>query len=617
MADLAGASSMEVSAVTHSKQDTEVRNADGSTRVIKIPRGLKGLKQSPDYDKWMLAIAKAFDALLKHPKNKLVRVCDVLAAGHVIAPCVTALTNKTDPTTKMLREVDGYKARHAFDGARASKLKAARGMTSFEPTSSTTCPDMVFQMQVGHAAVERRRCTSMDLPNAYQTTSREESDAPPSHMHCPTMLPMYDADGELMCVEFGGTWTWGEQPAGRAFQKRLHRSLVEHGCVPAENVPCLYRKVAADGNDLVVSTIVDDLFVTEQDPSCEMTLALREHLTKEFGGCKMEHSPAAHAGYELYYDEEAGTISLSMAAKIEEAARQFIPDYAAGMSRKVANLPAGAKLRRMLDELRMAPADERAPKLNASQKTFQRVLGVMRFPEQRVYIGATKKLHHLAKVQAYPPPEAEVAAKAVLADMFDERFAMKTFGGQLIKGGDRMGDGLDARYRMGDGAPEELELIGDATHALDDSSVFALVLTMFGAEIAHPMKSIHMHIASSTEAEAFATGKAGELVEMAHEAARGMGIERSGPTFVGTDNKANAMVGSGHALPSRLRHCLRRYRTFTERVERREVMLGFVPDPENPSDFLTKWSTGEKVERSLAFCMNTRNSPKHPRDDRG
>jgi hypothetical protein len=174
--------------------------------------------------------------------------------------------------------------------------------------------------------------------------------------------------------------------------------------------------------------------------------------------------------------------------------------------------------------------------------------------------------------------------------------------------------GLDAKFKMGDGAPEELELLADASHTLDKSAVFALVLTMYGAEIAHVLKGVHMHIASSTEAEAYATGKAGELAEMAHEGARGIGIKLSGPTFVGTDNKANAMVGSGHALPSRLRHCLRRYRTFTERVERGEMVLGYVPDPENPSDFLTKWTTVDKNDRSVAYCMNARNAPKHPRE---
>ena len=86
------------------------------------------------------------------------------------------------------------------------------------------------------------------------------------------------------------------------------------------------------------------------------------------------------------------------------------------------------------------------------------------------------------------------------------------------------------------------------------------------------------------------------------------------PTFVGTDNKANALVGSGRATPSRLRHCLRRYKTFTERRARGEVELGYVPDPENPTDFMTKWVSAAKLEASLEYLCNTRNAVRHERD---
>jgi hypothetical protein len=266
--------------------------------------------------------------------------------------------------------------------------------------------------------------------------------------------------------------------------------------------------------------------------------------------------------------------------------------------------------------LAMAPAEDRALKLNRSQKNFQKILGRMRFPEQRVFIGAAKKLLHLSRVQAYPPPEAETAARAVLADMYDDRFMMKTFGGDLKNGAGRLRGHAAAEFKMADGAPVELELTGDASHELDARSVFTLLVTRYGASIGHVLKGIHMHIASSTEAEAFATGKGGELIDQAHAIERAFGIKSAEPTFVGTDNKANALVGSGKATPSRLRHCLRRYRTFTERVQRKEVSLGFVPDPENPSDFMTKWVSKDKLKKSLEYAMNLRNSPGHPRAPR-
>ena len=85
------------------------------------------------------------------------------------------------------------------------------------------------------------------------------------------------------------------------------------------------------------------------------------------------------------------------------------------------------------------------------------------------------------------------------------------------------------------------------------------------------------------------------------------GIPQRGPTFVGSDNKANALIASGVTLPSRSRHCLRRYLTFLQRLRRGEVEVGHVPDVENPSDFLTKWVPKDKSDLSLRYATNVRN----------
>ena len=43
-------------------------------------------------------------------------------------------------------------------------------------------------------------------------------------------------------------------------------------------------------------------------------------------------------------------------------------------------------------------------------------------------------------------------------------------------------------------------------------------------------------------------------------------------------NKANALVASGVGNASRMRHCLRRYNVMMQRVQRKQVQIGFVPD---------------------------------------
>ena len=100
---------------------------------------------------------------------------------------------------------------------------------------------------------------------------------------------------------------------------------------------------------------------------------------------------------------------------------------------------------------------------------------------------------------------------------------------------------------------------------------------------------MHLILDSSTESEAVATAKAGEIVTYACEILCAFGTPPTGPTFVGTDNKANALLASGKGLPSRLRHCLRRYHAFLRRVHRGECEISHVPDPENPADFMTKF----------------------------
>jgi hypothetical protein len=158
---------------------------------------------------------------------------------------------------------------------------------------------------------------------------------------------------------------------------------------------------------------------------------------------------------------------------------------------------------------------------------------------------------------------------------------------------------------MDKGARSDLEAIADSTWAGDN--VYAILLTYWGGSVAHLVKKMHLIVDSSMESEAIATGKCGELISYAREILRAFGIPPLGPTFVGTDNKANALIAAGIAVPSRSRHCLRRYLTFLQRLRRGEVQVGHVPDVENPSDFLTKWVSRAKANASIAYATNSRN----------
>ena len=65
---------------------------------------------------------------------------------------------------------------------------------------------------------------------------------------------------------------------------------------------------------------------------------------------------------------------------------------------------------------------------------------------------------------------------------------------------------------------------------------------------------------------------------------------------------ANALVGSG-AGTLRSRHALRRYVTFLQRVQTGSCILRFLPDAQNPADFLTKPVPAAKLESSKLWLQ--------------
>ena len=80
------------------------------------------------------------------------------------------------------------------------------------------------------------------------------------------------------------------------------------------------------------------------------------------------------------------------------------------------------------------------------------------------------------------------------------------------------------------------------------------------------------------------------------------------PIFIGTDNKANQLVAIDSGKAARMRHCLRRYGVLQQRVARGHVIVGHVPDPQNPADYLTKFVGKAKVELSNEYATNSRNA---------
>jgi len=144
----------------------------------------------------------------------------------------------------------------------------------------------------------------------------------------------------------------------------------------------------------------------------------------------------------------------------------------------------------------------------------------------------------------------------------------------------------------------------DATWA-DKCSLYGILLTYFGASVFHTTKKIACATDSSMGNECIASSKAAEVIDYAREVLRALGILIDGPTTLYTDNKANLIVASKIGSASRARHLLRRYVGIQQRIAAFELVLGKVDDSENPSDYLTKWTSSKKARASDRYATNS------------
>ena len=164
-------------------------------------------------------------------------------------------------------------------------------------------------------------------------------------------------------------------------------------------------------------------------------------------------------------------------------------------------------------------------------------------------------MQYLSKIIAYRRGP-ERAALGVLAHLYSTRFNGITLG--AVEDGDAALT-ADLSFSLGtDGsAPEETTAVAD-----DVGRVTGLRARRDGLWRRHlpHVQRLAPGGRPSTEGEAMATGKAGEIVSYGREIMRALGVKIAGrstvhaPTLVGTDNKANLALSRARA---RRRGCAR------------------------------------------------------------
>jgi hypothetical protein len=293
-------------------------------------------------------------------------------------------------------------------------------------------------------------------------------------------------------------------------------------------------------------------------------------------------------------------VTLSQAQKVDEAMREHMPSVLDGDA-KPDDVLEGTQLTTLLDQLTlplMAPT-----KLSTGQKTTQRIIGAIKYFERGTCPRLTRMVHRLSCVMSRPPPEALVAARSVLYHAHVHRSDALIFSAGNPARTPATTDGR-MPVVLSAGAPDDLEVSADASTS--PHAVYSVLITYAGAAVLHKTKKIGIAVGSTHDAENVATVKASEDAIYARIIKRALGVPAVGATTIITDNLSNKRVALNAHAASSSRYYLIRSVCLHQRVADGDLTVVHTPDPENPSDYLTKFIPVDKTNASIRYSMGTR-----------
>ena len=577
----------------------EYRTETGNIAYIDEPKGIAQVNASPNRDAWVEESRKSWEALKAVRGNRMRREDEADAEGptfHV----VSVYRAKIDPATNKLNRLT---VRHNVDGNRGKRVLASRGIAYGVPTSSTTLDEMAFKMLISDSAKRMRRLTKADVKQAYTnaTTARGKR-----FLECPDSCQEFDEDGTRMVLELGPP-LFGEPEAGREWQETLEKDLRDFGWEPFENVPCMWRFKNATG-ECIMGAIVDDLLFSEST-SYAITDATIEYLRTKYIGVTCEHEPTSFAGYKIERSAGRDVATISMPELIEQKFKQECPELVSVAARAAFKLEhvKGGKLHALADALELAPRNP-SGKVSEHTKKTQTLTGNLRYFLRTNAGDLNVVVHRLSCVQSCAPAEAVIVGKAAMIHAYETRFRGITYSKHSVS---PEGGALQVHTAIGEPTasapvtdfPREPGIHAVADASWGDRNIMGCLIMMNHGVIVTETKKMGP-VDSSAQAEGVASSKCAEIIEMAREIARGMGILPNEPIVLRSDNAASVRVSNDPKSAGRLRHALRRYATLQARIARGEIQVIHVSDKSNAADFLTKWVSATKIKESVAYASN-------------
>ena len=332
--------------------------------------------------------------------------------------------------------------------------------------------------------------------------------------------------------------------------------------------------------------------------------------------------PTSYGGHRITRSDCKTILTVDQHTHVTGAMAKWLPGVMEGKPLDK-EIPQGKQLRDRLDALKKLP--DEGKKMTKPQKDVQSINGDLRWMTLDGLM-LIKPVHQISCVSIRSDGENTLnVAKGVLYEAYKEMMKGDlaiTFGGcndemqlaGMIKNSSDSTRGpgivkLDGEARLKAGAPKALDTFSDTTWAAGekgDDDLYAHAHTLNGGAVHAELKKSTVITGSSAEMEGIGNIKATDKSLQARNACRVMRKPQLKPTVLNSDSESSLRAAMGNASAVRLKHVYRRYALLGQRVQAGDIRLAHVDDEYNMVDFMTKWTTKQKVQASLAYLTGKR-----------
>ena len=513
--------------------------SDVNLSTIGVPGSYEEAKASRLYDKWLGAMKKEIEDLLKNRTWTPVDRCDIPAGRRVTK-------SKWVFDLKFLRDgtIDRFKARFVACGY--SQVFGKDYVHTFSATLRATS----FRLLLAIAAGRKFRVDQFDVTSAF---TQADIDAE-IYIEPPKGFESKGRDGQPQVLKLKKA-LYGTKQASRLWQQALVKRLVAMGFVQSKHDPCIFRYKGPHG-ECLVGAYVDDILCAYSSNDT-LNWFKRGFIGSESNpdGFRARHMGPAHYFLGMAIDQHSDfSISVHQKKYIEKMLNKFVPSHEVNAIKH--SKPCSPE---SFSKLSTAKDDQERERV--AQLPYLQVVGSLLYVSCMTRVDVAFHVTMLCKFMHDPSEDCYKAAIALLLylghtkDVVGLHYDGTTTAPEGF--GQEAPDARSIRASIENNAGFVAYSDASWRAKYNEYSSYGYVVYLYGGVVSFASKFLKIIALSSAEAEYAGASQACREMAFVRHVCSDLGLELQGPLCLGVDNKAAIAICENAGVTGRNKHSSR------------------------------------------------------------